>query len=619
MEHRIDRRVFAELSRSPAKFMMYCALRRALRATDQFQKNAKGLLVCIVDEAWIWHCKSAAALLLNGSSRGYPIDDSRRPVHVIGLRSKKSKSREVEDVPIIRPEHQTIYLASSLDLISRSLRLAADVIVDIALPSGRDVVAARRVAGVERVDLPLAEKIAQQPADIVIGLAARQSLASLDLFMLNEAVDAQPRSPTLSELPGYGPARPWVANLKQDVADWRNDLITWSEVDKGILLAGPPGTGKTLFATALANELGFDLIATSVGDWQGSAGGHLGTTLSAMSKSFADAASRNGAVLFIDELDAIGDRARMRDDHIYYEGTVIGRFLELITHLFEQPGAILVGATNYPHLIDHAILRSGRLEEHICLDLPDEEERAEILSYHLNSALSASELRPLTDKLRLVTPADLDRLARHAKRAARRRKGVVSLKDVEAVLPAKVPLPEDVVHRICVHECGHALMAMASGFADVISIRVESHMVAGATVQDGGRVHYQMRDPALPTEKQLLAKVRIMLAGAAAEEVVFGTRSIGAGGVQGSDLDQATRLAYRIVGSYGLGKSIRFQFDASRVDQSFTPMPELRVEVDGILAREYRATKELLAKEKTRLMQMAAELVVDREIRVERK
>lgn len=619
MKHRIDGRVFAELSRSPAKFMMYCALRRALRSTDQFQENAKGLLVCIVEEAWIWHCQSAAALLLTGSRRGYSVDDFSRPVHVLGARSKKSKAREVEDVPIIRPEHQTIYLASSLDLVSRSLRLAADVIVDIAPPTGRDVIAARRVAGVEGVDLPLAEKIAQQPADIVVGLVTRQSLASLDMSMLNESVGAQPSSPTLSELPGYGRARPWVANLKQDVGDWRNDLITWSEVDKGILLAGPPGTGKTLFATALANELGFDLIATSVGDWQGSPGGHLGTTLAAMSKSFAEAASRNGAVLFIDELDAIGDRARMREDHIYYEGNVIGRFLELVTHLFEQPGAILVGATNHPHLIDPAILRSGRLEEHIYLELPDDEERAEILAYHLEYSLSARELRPLTNKLRLVTPADLDKLARQAKRAARLRKGAISLRDVEAVLPAKVPLPEDVVHRICVHECGHALMAMASGFADVISIRVESHMVAGATVQDGGRVHYQMRDPALPTEKQLLAKVRIMLAGAAAEEVVFGTRSIGAGGVQGSDLDQATRLAYRLVGSYGLGKWIRFQVDASRVDQSFTPTPELRAEVDGILAREYRATKELLAKEKTRLMQMAAELVVDREIRVERK
>lgn len=89
--------------------------------------------------------------------------------------------------------------------------------------------------------------------------------------------------------------------------------------------------------------------------------------------------------------------------------------------------------------------------------------------------------------------------------------------------------------------------------------------------------------------------------------------------MQGSDLDQATRLAYRMVGSYGLGKWLRFQVDANWVDQSFQPTPELRVEADGILGREYRATKELLTKEKAQLMRMAAELVVDREIRIERK
>ncbi|ANL30167.1 ATP-dependent peptidase M41 family domain-containing protein (plasmid) [Rhizobium phaseoli] len=109
-----------------------------------------------------------------------------------------------------------------------------------------------------------------------------------------------------------------------------------------------------------------------------------------------------------------------------------------------------------------------------------------------------------------------------------------------------------------------------------------------------------------------------MLGGIAAEEVVFGGRSIGAGGVEGSDLDQATRLAYRLVGSYGLGKWLRYQVAASRVDESFLPTPELRAEVDGILAREYRATKELLTKEKARVMRLSAELVVDRQLVIDK-
>ncbi|MGO8172511.1 AAA family ATPase [Rhizobium ruizarguesonis] len=618
MHHHLDSKVFTKTSSNAATFLMLCALRQALRGTDQFKTDARGIIVCIVEKEWIWYAKAAANVLMTGGRERSYYDDFRRPVHIIGETPRRTASKGIEDITVFRPDHQVIYLATSLDGVRLALQLAADVIVNISTPTARHVIAARKVLGVEDVDMPLAEAIARQPAEIVIGLTVKNSLKGLDIATLRKPMATPVRSPKLSELPGYGPARPWVDAIKQDVADWREDAIPWTEVDRGILLMGPPGTGKTLFATALANELGFDLVRTSVGAWQGSNNGYLGDMLAAMSKSFADATSRRGAVLLVDELDAIGDRATMRGDHAYYQGNVIGRFLELTTHALEQPGTIIVGATNYVHLIDTAILRSGRLEKHVYLELPEDEERAEILAYHFRHALSAKDLREITDKLRLITPSDLEKLARAAKRAARVRKGVLNLQDVKAVLPAQVPLPEAVVHRICVHEIGHALMAMASGTADVISIRVETHMVEGELVQDGGRVHYKMHNEAFPTEKDLFAKIRIMLGGTAAEEVVFGSRSIGAGGVEGSDLDQATRLAYRLVGSYGLGKWLRYQVAANRVDESFVPAPELRSEVDGILAREYRATKELLSKEKARLMRLAAELVVDRQMRIDK-
>ncbi|WP_037077155.1 AAA family ATPase [Neorhizobium vignae] len=618
MHHRLDNKVFLETSRNVPKFLMLCSLRHALRGTDQFKNNAAGIIVCLVDKEWIWHAKSAATVMMTGGRDRSYYDDFRRPVYIIGESLRRTAGKGVEDFTVFRPEHQVIYLATALEGVRHSLQLAADVIVEVNAPTAKHVIAARRVLGLGQIDMPLAEAIARQPAEILIGLTARKSLEGLDLAGLEKPVSTADRSPKLSDLPGYGPARNWVGAIKQDVADWREGRLPWSDVDRGILLVGPPGTGKTLFATALANELGFDLVSTSVGAWQGSNKGYLGDMLAAMSASFADATSRRGAVLLVDELDAIGDRSTMRGDHAFYEGNVIGRFLDLTTHALEKPGTIIVGATNYGHLIDNAIQRSGRLEKHVYLDLPEEEERAEILAYHVNHSLSATDLRQVTDNLRLATPADLERLARAAKRVARIRQGVVSIQDVKASLPAKIPLPETVVHRICVHEVGHALMTMASGMADVINIRVESHMIEGEPVQDGGRVHYQMRNTALPVDKDLLARIRIMLGGTAAEEVVFGGRSIGAGGFEGSDLDQATRLAYRLVGSYGLGKWLRYQVSADRVDGSFLPTPEMRAEVDNILAREYRATKDLLTKEKTRLMRLAAELVVDRQMTIDK-
>ncbi|MGO6859796.1 hypothetical protein ACCS99_20005 [Rhizobium ruizarguesonis] len=222
-------------------------------------------------------------------------------------------------------------------------------------------------------------------------------------------------------------------------------------------------------------------------------------------------------------------------------------------HLFEREGAVLVGATNHANLIDPAVLRSGHLEEHVYLSLPDEAERADILSYHLDRALSADELRSLTEDLVLATAADLERLSRRAKRLARGRNDALRLADVRAAIPVRITLPEEVIHRIAVHEAGHALAALATGFVDSVSIQIESFMSEGIRVQDGGRVKYGMRDPILPNEKQLLANIGIQLAGMAAEEVVFATRSTGSGGHPGSDLDQASRLAYRFAGSYGLG------------------------------------------------------------------
>ncbi|WP_244597391.1 ATP-binding protein [Rhizobium hidalgonense] len=390
MYHHLDGKVFQETSRNAAQFLMLCSLRRALRGTDQFKNNARGIIVCLVDKEWIWHAKSAAMLLMTGGRDRSYYDDFRRPVHVIGESSRRSGGKGVEDFTVFRPDHQVIYLATSLDSVKHSLQLAADVIVDVKAPTARHVVAARKVLGVEDVNKPLAEAIAQLPAEIVVGLTARRSLNGLDLATLTKPVPEPDRSPKLSDLPGYGPARAWVGAIKQDVADWREDKLPWSDVDRGVLLVGPPGTGKTLFATALANELGFDLVPTSVGAWQGANKGYLGDMLAAMSASFADATSRRGAVLLVDELDAIGDRTTMRGDHAFYEGNVIGRFLDLTTHALGQPGTIVVGATNYGHLIDNAILRSGRLEKHVHLDLPEDEERAEILAYHLNRSLSSA-------------------------------------------------------------------------------------------------------------------------------------------------------------------------------------------------------------------------------------
>ncbi len=621
MFRKLDKKILASLAKSPAKFMMLCALREQLRSVDMFKENANGVLVCIVPDGWLWHAKSAATLMIDEGRSTFDDNDLDRSVFTL---YQKPKTKGPEAVPILKPEGQTIYLATSIELVSVSLKLSADAIVDIKAPSGRHFNFARRAIGLKRVPRDIADAVAACPAEVVIGLAARKKIDDLNTTMLaelapvKEPVHNKKTAPTLSALPGYRAARSWVADLKTDIEGWRNGDVEWADVDKGILLTGAPGTGKTFFAEALAGELGFDFVSTSVAAWQGSEGGNLGTTIAAMRASFHEASSRKGAVLFVDELDSLGDRNRSERRHSYYEGNVINSFLELTTGLAHQEGTVLVAATNYVDLIDSAVLRSGRLEEHVHLDLPDELERAEILSYHLDRILSPTELKKVTDRLSNSTPADFERLARHAKRAARSRSEAVTLTDVEAVIPKRVLIDEDTLRRVAVHEAGHALAALGSGFVNSVTIRVESSVADHLHVQKGGSTKYQMRELTIPTDKHLLAQLRIKLGGMAAEDVVFGSKSTGAGGNAGSDLDVATRIAFRFAGSYGLGKSLRYHGDVDSFAHGDRTGSELKAEVDSILLREYRVIKELLSKEKVRLLTLAAELVVSGELQIEK-
>jgi ATP-dependent Zn protease len=462
------------------------------------------------------------------------------------------------------------------------------------------------------------QKLAQQDMNVIESLAGRQSLSEMDLVRA-DARQSINKIPRLSGLPGFAVARTWVAALKKDLQDWRAGALDWKDVDHGAVLSGAPGTGKTFFAAALAAELEIPLVATSVAAWQASGDGYLGDMLKAMRASFAEARSKKCALLFIDELDGIG-RRRSGGRNAYYESNVVNCFLELTDGLVDIEGVILLGATNRLVDIDSAVLRSGRFEEHLHFGLPDEEERAAMLCHHVSHAIDVSQVRSVTDGLRTATPADLQKLARKAKRSARSRGGTVTLEDLKTSLPAKTKLPEAAVLRIAVHECGHVIVALASKLVDGLVVELEDSFVEeGSDLQEGGRVHYQMTETVLPTEATLLARIRIALAGMAAEEVVHGSRSIGGAGATGSDLDTATQIASQMVLSFGMGKSLRFHVDRQRITTGFVAPPEFHAEISGILSKEYRAARELLSKEKARLMRMSAELVVDRRMQIKRE
>lgn len=187
-------------------------------------------------------------------------------------------------------------------------------------------------------------------------------------------------------LSGYGKAKTWALDLKADLADYRSGALAWSDMSTKLLLHGPPGTGKTTFARALGNSLQVPLVVTSVSTWL--QGGHLNDVISKMVKTFAEARAIAPCILFIDEIDGIGKRQPAEREYADYWNTVVNKALELLDGAVKSEGLVIVGATNRLEQIDDAIKRSGRLETHIEIPMPDIATLAEIFAHHLGDDLA---------------------------------------------------------------------------------------------------------------------------------------------------------------------------------------------------------------------------------------
>ena len=191
----------------------------------------------------------------------------------------------------------------------------------------------------------------------------------------------------VERLAGYGDAQQWALDLKLDLEAFGNKEVGWSDLSSRLLLSGPPGTGKTTFARALCNTLGVPLIATSVARWLEAS--NLGDVLAAMNATFEHATRSAPCILFIDEIDNIGNRGGSDRPYDDYWSSLVNRVLELLDGTSKIEGVIVVGATNRPDKIDPALLRSGRLEKHIVIPQPDTAALAKIIAHHLGSDLDA--------------------------------------------------------------------------------------------------------------------------------------------------------------------------------------------------------------------------------------
>jgi cell division protease FtsH len=326
----------------------------------------------------------------------------------------------------------------------------------------------------------------------------------------------------------------------------------------GVLLSGAPGTGKTLLARAVAGEAHAAFFSISASEFIEAI---VGVGASRVRDLFTKAKEAAPAIIFIDELDAIG---RSRQGSVSVSGSNDEReqtLDQILTELdgFESSEAVVVlAATNRPDVLDSALLRPGRFDRRVTVQAPDRTGRREILEVHTRSIPLADtvDLNALAASTPGMVGADLANLANEAALlAARRGHQKVEMADLTDSLekimlgsPRGILLSPADRERTAYHESGHALVGMLTEGADPVrkvSI-IPRGMALGVTLStpDSDRVSYSLED--------LQGKIRVALGGRVAEEIVYGTITTGAE----SDIQQLTQIARQMVGRWGMSEAI---------------------------------------------------------------
>ena len=391
-------------------------------------------------------------------------------------------------------------------------------------------------------------------------------------------------------------------------------------IPKGVLLSGPPGTGKTLLARAVAGEAGVPFFSVSAAEFIEMI---VGVGASRVRDLFDSARKEAPAIIFIDELDAVG-RARGASTGVGGHDEREQTLNQLLTEMdgFDgTEGVVVLGATNRPEILDPALLRPGRFDRRVVVNPPDLVGRRQILAVHTRSVPLADDVD--LDEIASATPgmvgADLRNLVNEAALlAGRRGRDRITRPDVldaleKIVLGAerKITLSLEDRERTAYHEAGHALLGMLTPGADPvrkISIIPRGHAL-GVTLQTPESDRYGY------VQRYLRGRIAGALGGRAAEELVFGDVSTGAE----NDLDAATRLARQMVGRWGMSERVGLATVLPAPGQEqplldgFGPAPATRELVDAevrrVLDECYQEALATLRSNRDRLDRLARSLL----------
>lgn len=385
------------------------------------------------------------------------------------------------------------------------------------------------------------------------------------------------------------------------------------KLPKGVLLVGPPGTGKTLLARAVAGEAGVPFFYMSGSEFDEV---YVGVGAKRVRELFSAARAKAPAIVFIDELDAIGGKRNERD--AAYVKQTLNQLLTDLDGFDQNSGVIFLAATNFPQLLDKALTRPGRFDRQVVVPLPDVRGRVAIVKHHMRNMRIGTDVDPAV--IARGTPgfsgAELENVVNQAAvHASKNKQTEVHMSDFEwakdrimmgAERRSAVIQQKDKI-MTAYHEGGHALVAMFTAGADPLykaTIMPRGHAL-GITFQ------LPELDKVSQSKKEYLARIDICMGGKVAEELVYGPDDVTSGA--SSDIQQATAVAYAMVTQMGMSDvlgNVDLHSDYARLSS------ETKQQIENEVRRfveegKQRATALLLAKRKE--LDMLANALVEYE------
>lgn len=415
----------------------------------------------------------------------------------------------------------------------------------------------------------------------------------------------------------------------KEIIDYLKDPKRFTDmgarIPKGMLMVGPPGTGKTLLAKAVAGEADVPFFSISGSDFVEM---FVGTGASRVRDMFKKAKQTAPCIVFIDEIDAVGRQrgAGMGGGNDEREQTLNQMLVEM-DGMEENKGIVIIAATNRPDVLDPALLRSGRFDRQITVNLPDKKGRYEILKVHARNKKLSSEisLENLAKRTPGFSGADLENVLNEgAILAVRDKRKVITMADLDEAIdrvmmgPAKKSkkYTEQEKRLVAYHEAGHAVIGLKLKDAD----KVEKVTIIPRGQAGGYNLMTPQEEKMFPTKADFMAQITGLMGGRVAEDVMFNEISAGAS----NDIQKATKIAKAMVRSWGMSSLGPIQYDdgsgnvflgrdySSGSNYSGEIAYEIDKEIRKIINECYNKAKEIIEGNKD-LLTLIAETLIEEE------